>query len=400
MAPRDETSTVLRTVEADTARNQAISQIASQFSYVSSSLRVESLAEALANAEGIAAVGVVDSTGQTVGLVNRNDFFALLSRPYGRDVLRNLEVTEVMSQAPSFRHDTNLFTIAEELDEYLRASEISYFLMDDADGRFRGIFSTHDLLLHLSNMTQNDIALARKLQSRLVRERELVVGSNFEFSAYSASAKGVAGDFYSIQRYSEESWMISMCDVSGKGVSASIVTSVLWGMMSIYDFEQGMRPLIRKLNDYMVRTFEAEKFVTGLFISYDETTRLLQICDMGHSHIFIYRGGRMLRVATNQNNLPVGVVLDIDPKISRFKPQDNDILMIVTDGLLEQENREGEVYSIDRVAAIMERRAESPVEVINEMLIDDFESFRGSHHLNDDVTYGIMKFVEQDVTLL
>ena len=40
-----------------------------------------------------------------------------------------------------------------------------------------------------------------------------------------------------------------------------------------------------------------------------------------------------------------------------------------------------------------------PVEEINDRLIDDFETFRGSHHLNDDVTYGIMKFAEQEVVL-
>lgn len=392
-------SSVLRTVVPENARNQAISQIATQFAYVDRRTRVDALAEALTHAEHIEAVGVVDEEQRVLGLVNRNDFFGLLGRPFGRDVLKNLDVTEVMKEAPTFRDDTNLFTIAEELDDYLKASEISFFPMQDEHDRFRGIFSTHDLLLHLSNMTQNDIALARKLQSRLVRERELVVGSNFEFSAYSASAKGVAGDYYSIQRYTDDEWIISMCDVSGKGVSASIVTSVLWGMMSIYDFRQGIRPLISKLNDYMVRTFEAEKFVTGLFITYDEKQRTLQICDMGHSHIFIYRDHKMLRVATNQNNLPLGVMLDIDPKVSRFVPQQGDILLIVTDGLLEQENAEGGVYSIERVADILEKRAGNPVETINEMMIDDFETFRGNHHLNDDVTYAIMKFVAQEVTL-
>ena len=390
---------ILRHVRAEQARNQSISQITTQFSYVPDHVRVESLAQALSKDESITAVGVVDQDGRVQGLVDRVEFFGLLGRPYGRDVLRNLAVTEVMKAAPSFRHDTNLFTIAEELEEYLKASEISYFLLDDEHGRFRGIFSTHDLLLHLSNMTQNDIALARQLQSRLVRERELVAGSNFEFTAYSASAKGVGGDFYSIQPYGESDWFVSMCDVSGKGVSASIVTSVIWGMMNVYDFRRGMRPFIRELNNYMVRTFEAEKFVTGLFLTYDESRCELQICDMGHSHIFVYRGGKLLRVSTNQNNLPLGVVADVETRMSRFVPQTGDVLLVVTDGLLEQQNAEGEVYSLDRVTQILQRREGQPVEMTNDALVEDFEEFRGNHHLNDDVTYAIMRFVEQEVTL-
>lgn len=393
------TTEVLREATPENARNQAISQIASDFRYVSHDIRVEDLAEALGKDESISAVGVVDDDQRTVGIVSRKEFFGLLSRPYGRDVLRNLDVTEVMSDAPTFLADTNLFTIAEELDEYLKSSEISFFPMNNENGQFRGIFSTHDLLLHLSEMTQNDISLARKLQSRLVRERELVVGQNFEFAAFSASAKGVGGDYYSIQQSSDNEWMISLCDVSGKGVSASVVTSVIWGMMSVYDFRQGMQQFIAKLNDFMVRTFEAEKFVTGLFITYDERSGSLQICDMGHSHIFAFREGKLLRVATNQQNLPLGVMPETQARLSRFAPQENDVLLFVTDGLLEQVDVQGNIYSIDRVANLLRKLADEPVESISDRIIDDFDTFRGSHHLTDDVTYAIMKFGNQEVTL-
>ena len=395
----DVTSSVLLVAQPENARNQAISQIASDFHYVTTGAMVEDLTEALGSNESIGAVGVVDDEGKTVGIVSRKEFFGLLSRPYGRDVLKNLDVTEVMSEAPTFAADTNLFTIAEELDQYLKSSEIAYFPMSDSNGAFRGIFSTHDLLLHLSNMTQADITLARRLQSRLVRERELVVGQSFEFSAYSASARGVGGDFYSIQQSTEDEWIISLCDVSGKGVSASVVTSVIYGMMSIYDFQHGVRPFITKLNDFMVRTFEAEKFVTGLFMTFNETEGTLLIVDMGHSHIFAWRGGRLMRVATNQQNLPLGVVAETQPRVSRFRPQEDDVLLFVTDGLLEQKNSSGDEYSIERVSALLKKQAERPVEVINDAIIADFESFRGNHHLTDDVTYGIMKFGNQEVTL-
>ncbi len=392
-------ATILRTARPENARNQAISQIASDFHYVSQDLRVEELAEALGKDESISAVGVVDADEKIVGIVSRKEFFGLLSRPYGRDVLKNLEVIEVMSDAPAVGADTNLFTIAEELDSYLKSSEISFFPMNDDSGRFRGIFSTHDLLLHLSEMTQNDINLARRLQSRLVRERELVVGQSFEFSAYSASARGVGGDFYTVIQATENDWVIALCDVSGKGVSASVVTSVIYGMMSIYDFRQGIRPFIQKLNDFMVRTFESEKFVTGLFMAFDERVGTLQVLDMGHSHIFVWRGGKLLRVATHQQNLPLGVVADAQPRVSRFSPHIGDVLLVVTDGLLEQKNIRGNEYSIDRVSRVLEKESESPVEVINDRIIADFESFRGTHHLTDDVTYGIMKFGNQEVTL-
>lgn len=392
-------SQILRWHRADKARNQAISQIASGFYYVGEEQRIEEVAEQLTRHEEIVALGVVDAQDHVIGTLVRNEFFNMLGRPYGRDVLRNLSVGEVMSKGPTFHYETNLFSIAEELERYLQSAEISYFALTDGENRFRGVFSTHDLLLHLSNMTQNDIALARKLQSRIVRERDLVAGRTFEFSSYSSTAKGVGGDFYTILKHDDSKWIISVCDVSGKGVSASIVTSVIWGMMSIYDFTRGIKPLVRHLNNYIVQSFEAEKFVTGLFISYDEDSGELRLCDMGHSHVFVFRAGRLLKLTVSRRNLPIGVVPDVDPKMSRFVPRENDILLAITDGLIEQENPAGETFEIERVAQIIRAKADLPVEAINDAIIDAFERFRGSHHLNDDVTYGIMKFVPQAVTL-
>jgi phosphoserine phosphatase RsbU/P len=390
---------VLTEVDPGKDRNQAISQIASSFLCVDGTKRIETLTEDLTMTESTQAVGVVDTDGRVTGLIVRNDFLNLLGRPYGRDVLRNSLVAEVMTTTQTFKHDANIFSIAEELDAHLKLSEIAYFPLTDEHGGFRGIFSTHDLLLFLSTMTTNDIALARKLLSRIVRERDLVVGRTFEFASHSSAAKGVGGDFYSIFRYTDDDWLISLCDVSGKGIAASIVTSVIWGMMSIYDFKRGLKPFIQKLNNHVAQTFEAEKFITGLFMTYNEASGELQIVDMGHSHLFILRSGKMLRVATNQKNMPIGVTPDADPKVSRFVPRTNDVLLMITDGLVEQENVDGETYSIERVSELLRGLADKPVEEINDRLSDDFETFRGNHHLNDDVTYGIIKFAEQEVVL-
>lgn len=392
-------SNVIRRCGVGVARNQAIGQIAQGYYFVTSDTVINDLAEDLNHREEIDAVGVVDASGKVIGVIVRAELFSLLGRPYGRDVLSRLPVTEVMKESPTIRFDANIFSVSEDLDEYLKSSDVSYFALIDENEQFRGSFSTHDLLLYLSEITQRDIGLARKLQSKLVHERDLVVGKNFEFSSYSASAKGVGGDFYSILQVDSSRWLMSVCDVSGKGVSASILTSVIWGMMSIYDFRQGMKSFITKLNNYIAATFEGEKFVTGVFLTYDEQKNIVQICDMGHSHIFVFRDGRMLRVSTTQRNLPLGVSENTEPKISRFAPEENDIILVVTDGLLEQQSKNQDVYSLDRVINLLRDHKEKAVEVLNDRIIDDFETFRGGHHLQDDVTYALLKFREQEVVL-
>lgn len=373
--------------------------LATEFFFVNQAEKIVGVADDLTRNPNITAVGVVDDDERVVGILVRKEFFTLLMRPYGRDVFHNRDLTEIMTEPKTFYYDTNLFTIAEEIAEEMKRPGISYFVLTNAKKEFKGIFSTQDMLIHLSNMTQMDIALARKLQSRMVKERELVVGTNFEFVSSSTTAKGVGGDYYSIKQYAEKRWVFAICDVSGKGVAASVITSVLWGMMNIFDFHRGIGSFVKEMNDYIVRSFEGEKFVTGLFLDYREETQEIHLCDMGHSYIYVFRDGKLHRLKNNQDNPPIGVIPDIEPKLSSFRPRRGDTLLLTTDGLVEQVDMEGNEYSVEKVAAILENNPDVPVESLCDKLNQDFEKFRGPRHLHDDVTFSIIRFVEQDIRL-
>jgi sigma-B regulation protein RsbU (phosphoserine phosphatase) len=391
--------TVLHTITRPQVNNQSIARITTAFHYVYSNEFVLDVLDALRDNEAIHAVAVINQRKQVQGILVRRDFFATMSRPYAQDLFRHRPVAEVTVPARTFQSDQNLFTVSEEIDQDMRNPGVHYYLLVTAAGHFRGIFSSQDMLVYLSQMTQNDIALARNLQSRIVRERRFVTGPRFEFVAASWTAKGVGGDFYEIRRYADHRWIIAMCDVSGKGVAASIITSVIWGMMSIYDFTSGLAPFIRHLNEYLVKTFETEKYVTAVFMDYDERSGALELCDMGHSHIFLFRNSRFMKLNTNQNNLPVGIVPELEPIVDHFVPKRDDILLLLTDGLTEQENIAGDTYGLDNVVRVFGANKSEPVENISDFLRDDFRQFRGRRNLADDVTYAIMRFADQEVVL-
>lgn len=390
---------VIHTLRGRRVNNQSIARIASSFAFVRDDARIRRVQIELRDREELEALGVVDASGRTVGMIVRRDFFATMARPFAQDVFRNHTVREIMAAPRTFNVEQDLFTVADELEAAMRSPGVAYFALVDGDGAYGGAFSTQDLLVYLSQITQADIALARKLQSRIVREREFLVGNRLEVVSVSRTAKGVGGDFYEVRRYDEGRWVIAMCDVSGKGVAASIITSVLWGMMSIYDFRNGVVPFIRQLNNYLVRTFETEKFVTAIFADYDEATGVVELCDMGHSHIYLHRDGALGPIETHHANLPIGIVSDVDPEVDRLTPRPDDTLFLLTDGLIEQENEAGATYDIAKVEALFARHGTMPVEVLSDRLVEDFDTFRGRRPLTDDVTWSIMRFHDQEVTL-
>jgi sigma-B regulation protein RsbU (phosphoserine phosphatase) len=379
--------------------DQTILRLASSTAFVRGDVRVYDLFEAMNDSPDLQAVGVVDKAEAVVGIVVRRNFMAMMARPYAQDVFRNHPVREIMEEATTYSSDSNAFSVAEEIAEDMRRPGATHYLLTWSGNRFAGVFSSQDMLVYLSQITQADIELARRLQSRIVRDREIIVGNRLELVASSRTAKGVGGDFYKVTQYAPGKWIIAMCDVSGKGIAASIITSALWGMMSIYDFRAGLSSFVRQVNNYLVQTFETEKFVTAVFLEYDESTRRVDVCDLGHSHLFLFRDGSLRKVKTNQKNLPLGIMADMEPRIDTFRPATTDIFFLITDGLIEQQNLAGEEYTLTRIGELFVREADRPVEVISDRLFDDFTSFRGKRPLTDDVTWALVRFAEQEITL-
>jgi phosphoserine phosphatase RsbU/P len=373
--------------------DQSIRKIAHNTSYVFGSSFITNVADALNKKDSFEAVAVVDEEMHTRGILVNRDITGLLSRPYGRDVLRKKTAEEMCVDVRRFNIHDNIFSVAELLDEAMKMSGILYYLITDDNNRFHGIFSTKGMLIYLSQLTTQDIATARRLQTRIVKEKEFIDTPNLEIVSSSVPAKGVGGDFYTIHKYNDSRWLLAVCDVSGKGVSASVLTSVLWGMMSIYDYSRGLKVLVQDLNNYIVQTFEGEKFVTAIFVDFDENTGETIICDMGHSHIFIFRDSGLHNLKTNSTNLPVGIMPDVHIILNSFQMKEKDIMFLLTDGLVEQVGMNETEYSIKRIEAILREKQEATLEEAHDAIQKDFSAFRGKKQLHDDVTYLFLKYL-------
>jgi sigma-B regulation protein RsbU (phosphoserine phosphatase) len=380
------------------SHDQSIQKIAHNLFYVYADALITFVVDEMNRAGNLAAVGVVDEEMKIIGILIQRDISSLLSRPYGRDVLRKKTAGEQCVDAKRFDPHDNIFSVAEEIDAEMKAPGISYYLLADEQNRFHGIFSTKGMLIYLSHLTTQDIATARRLQMRIVKEREYIDTPNLEIITSSIPAKGVGGDFYAVHKYSETNWILCVCDVSGKGVAASVLTSVLWGMMSIYDYKKGLKTLVKELNDYIVQTFEGEKFVTAAFVDFNEITGKCTICDMGHSHLFVYRDGNLHKLKTNSTNLPIGIMPDVEVILNTLQMEEQDILFLITDGLIEQQGTDNSEYSIKRVESVFNQTREEALEKTHSTVLADFNQFRGNKHVHDDVTFVMLKYLIPDET--
>jgi sigma-B regulation protein RsbU (phosphoserine phosphatase) len=142
-----------------------------------------------------------------------------------------------------------------------------------------------------------------------------------------------------------------------------------------------------------METFDLEKFVTGTFLDLNETTGDIEAADMGHGYAYFLRKGEFFKVKSSDDNLPIGISDTLDPKAFRYKLQKNDLLAFITDGLVEQTNVEGKEMTVKPVLRILRENESRTLPSIKVKLLEELHSFRQAKHLQDDVTFLLMRYL-------
>ena len=351
---------VLQEAPQPERHGESISKLASNRFSVRVETDVYDLAAAMDKASDLLAVGVVDENGAPVGIISRRHLFDHLGKMYGRDLYKRKQVSDLVKPAPVLRDDLNIFGVAEILRGDLRRMEDTWYVLVNAAGAFSGVFSSKNLLIYLSETTARDIELARRLQTAIVHERLQVEDKRFALVCSSRMAKEVGGDFYVAKELDAKRLLVGLCDVSGKGIAASLVTAVLGGIFDTYSARSSLSDFLKGLNRYLYETFQLDYFVTGVFMELDRESGQATICDMGHSYLLVMRGTTLMRPGKKAPNPPLGVDPEATPRLSHYRLEHGDLTFFFTDGVVEQKNREGEDYSEMRVWKMLRTHASMP----------------------------------------
>jgi sigma-B regulation protein RsbU (phosphoserine phosphatase) len=235
-------------------------------------------------------------------------------------------------------------------------------------------------------MTQDDVELAGNLQERLVAGSERFDRPGFRGEAWSRPAKGVGGDLWFARPLAGERSFLALCDISGKGVAASLVVAMVWGMLRAFDLGRGLPALLAELNDAVLSSFHTEKYLTGVFLVVEPRAGRVLLADMGHAHVALLRGGRAQAVRTPRANLPLGIERDIEPAVFSLPLLPGDGLLVYSDGIPEQENPDGEEFGeaglLGRSAAILAAGGD-----LGRELPTLFDAHRAGSPQQDDMTF-------------
>ncbi|QQO07680.1 PP2C family protein-serine/threonine phosphatase [Breznakiella homolactica] len=372
----------------------SIQKLAVHFSWIASSRRMVEVADALSGRQDLAVLCIVDEQRRPLGILRREELFLRLGKPFGRELLKNTPVDTAGEPGLVISGDTNIFaeTLAAGSREQMgTVYQDTYIILTGPDGEFTGLLPVRKYSRYMAEITNRDIETARVLQERLLENADDPGDQDIRVDAWSRPAKGVGGDFYCLRNIGPELFFGTLCDVSGKGITAALVVSMVWGFLRAYDMRRGLRNLLLDLNTAMISSFHLERYLTGFFFIHDRKKQKLYLADMGHAHSVFIRNGREHSLEKSRVNLPVGIGPEIDPRLCVLQLRPGDALLLYTDGIPEQDNPLGEEFGDQRLAGIILSCLKSGG-VLSRDLPEELDAFRNGSPQHDDMTFLLFRF--------
>lgn len=247
----------------------------------------------------------------------------------------------------------------------------------------------------MNNPDQLDIDLATHVQQLLFPKSSPVC--NWCCIGYkNRMARGLGGDFFDFITMPDGCQAIFIGDVTGHGLHASVVMSLLYGFIH-RAARAGCAPLmtVREVNGFLqsfaVRSREFDHYfsATLFFGIIDPETMEIHYVNAGHPAPLVRRGETLFSLPPTAP--PVGFFDDPKISMSSFHLAKMDRFLLYTDGVTEASNQKGEFFGLERLRQALQEDGDDHIEFL-ERLFAAIRAFGCDDSPVDDCTAIVLDF--------
>ena len=212
-----------------------------------------------------------------------------------------------------------------------------------------------------------------------------VVG--LDFAVHYEPAYQIGGDFYDFIWHDPSHLGLAVGDVAGKAISAALymarVTSELRSRAAI---ARTPARLLRRVNQEIAQLGDDGMFATLVYCIYDLETRSLVFTNAGHCVPLLRRGDRVFPLqAERAHTPPLGVTPELEAGEARVQLHSGDMLIMVSDGILEARDARGIEYGLSRLSRRI-RTARGSAEDVVKAILADIDGHTQDQPQGDDMT--------------
>ncbi|RBP25049.1 sigma-B regulation protein RsbU (phosphoserine phosphatase) [Marinobacter pelagius] len=376
-----------------------LEKIQSEFGLGSATLWSRSLTSEyfLPVSEGVKSQGVsLDQVSELIGsgdsryLMPRDSLYGSLGNTPSQKPILLVPITEE-------RYTLIGFLAIQARHVYVASSTIEHLTI------IASMFSTalmrRRLLEFLSESIEEERLARKTVEGELSAAREIqmsMVPSGGKFSrrydrwnlaACLSPAKAVGGDFYDVITRPDGKLLITVGDVSDKGVPAALFMARTIAMLNLLakDEIDNLTDLLQRLNRELCSGNDACMFVTMVLVLLDLTTGKIEYINAGHNPPLLVNYVTAPQFMRGESGPPLGLYESPGYRVNKSRIEPGSSLIVYSDGVTEAFNESGHEFGEDRLVAVGYRTQSIQSDLLGE-IVEEVSRFAGYAPQSDDMT--------------
>jgi sigma-B regulation protein RsbU (phosphoserine phosphatase) len=238
---------------------------------------------------------------------------------------------------------------------------------------------------------EREMAIARQIQIALLPE-SLPEIPGYSLFATNDPSRSVSGDFYEVQTCDETGEpVIVIADVSGKGMSASLVAASLDALlMGPIEVGHPTDAICARVSRRLHARTPPERYATAIIASLEPKSGVLSYTNAGHN------AGLLVRANGSSERLegtgfPLGLFPIADYERAEVSLAPGDLVVLYTDGITEAASANGDEFGLDRLEKVVTTYSGEPLVALAVAIETAVEVFAEERRFADDRTLVILR---------
>ena len=236
---------------------------------------------------------------------------------------------------------------------------------------------------------EQEINIARDIQQALL-PRGFKDYPHMDVSGCNFPCLSVGGDYFDVFPMSDGRTAFLIADVSGKGLGAAMLTTMLQGALSGMTLGAAPALVFNHINHYLCNHAEVGRYATMFFGVMDGEGHM-EFINAGHPSPFLIRAGKAEAPFT-EGSYPVGLVPEAEYTAACVKLEPGDTLVLFSDGVTEAMDPEDEMFGMKRLEDVLTDKHDVPLEHLQKCVLESVENFVRGARQADDLTLLLVRY--------
>ncbi len=241
---------------------------------------------------------------------------------------------------------------------------------------------------------ESDLELAQDVQKMLLPQ-EVPNIPGLEIAAFSRPAQIVGGDYFDFIDFSNGFHGLAIADVAGHGVSASLhMASIQALLRTLVPVNKSPAEVMSQVHKLFIHNIRFETFVTFFIGAFDSSTKTLTFSNAGHLPPLVLRNNKSKKESVEMlrpTGAAIGLVEEAEFAEKTIELQEEDLLVLYTDGVTEAVNLQNQEFGRERMIKLSRQVNNAPVKQVVQEIRQGLEEFSEGKPLADDTTIVICK---------